>query len=69
MCLHFLPPYSPLHNRIEHLWRELHANVTRNHRCKTLPELLRRMDYFLRKVSPFPGTKVSLMRELRRKAA
>lgn len=69
MVLHFLPPYSPQHNRIEHLWRELHANVTRNHRCKTLPELLRRVDGFLRKVSPFPGSKVSLMREPRRKAA
>ncbi len=41
IVLHFLPPYSPQHNRIERLWRELHANVTRNHRCRTLPELLR----------------------------
>ena len=69
IVLHFLPPYSPQYNRIEHLWRELHANVTRNHRCKTLPELLRRVEAFLRAVSPFPGTKVSLMRAPRRKAA
>lgn len=69
IVLHFLPPYSPEHNRIEHLWRELHANVTRNHRCKTLPELLRRVHRFLWKVSPFPGTKVALMREPRSKAA
>ena len=40
IVLHFLPPYSPDHNRIERLWRELHANVTRNHRCATLRELL-----------------------------
>jgi transposase len=39
--LHFLPPYCPEHNDIERLWRKLHANVTRNHRCKTIEELLR----------------------------
>lgn len=69
IVLHFLPPYSPDHNRIERLWRELHANVTRNHRCRTLPELLRRVEAFLRRASPFPGTKVSLMREPKRRAA
>jgi hypothetical protein len=42
--------------------RELHANVTRNHRCATLPDLLRRVAAFLRRASPYPGTKVSLMR-------
>lgn len=39
--LHFLPPYCPDHNRIERLWRELHANVTRNHRCPTMLLLMR----------------------------
>ncbi len=63
LVLHFLPPYSPQHNRIERLWRELHANVTRNHRCQTLPQLLRNVERFLRRVSPFPGTQVSLMRQ------
>lgn len=67
--LHFLPPYSPKHNRIERLWRELHANVTRNHRCRTLKELLRRVAAFLRRVSPYPGTNVSLMRAPKRRAA
>lgn len=38
--LHFLPPYCPDHNRIERAWQELHANVTRNHRCKYLTTLL-----------------------------
>lgn len=38
--LHFLPPYSPEENRIERLWGDLHANVTRNHRCRTMPELM-----------------------------
>jgi transposase len=38
--LHFLPPYCPDHNRIERLWQTLHANVTRNHRCKTIDLLM-----------------------------
>ena len=38
--LHFLPPYCPDENKIERLWRDLHANVTRNHRCPTLEELM-----------------------------
>src|SRR3989304_3340331 len=34
--LHFLPPYCPDDNKIERcLWREVHANVTRNHDCAT----------------------------------
>jgi transposase len=45
--LHFLPPYCPDHNRIERFWQELHANVTRNHRCKTIKELLRHAFAFL----------------------
>lgn len=45
--LHFLPPYSPEHNRIERLWRELHANVTRNHRCKSIEELVARVSWYL----------------------
>ena len=38
--LHFLPPYCPDHNRIERVWLELHANVTRNHRCKSFNALI-----------------------------
>jgi transposase len=45
--LHFLPPYCPDHNRIERLWRELHANVTRNHRCPTIPALMRNVRTYL----------------------
>ena len=40
IVLHFLPPYCPDANRIERVWQDLHANVTRNHRCKTLDPLL-----------------------------
>jgi transposase len=38
--LHFLPPYCPDDNKIERKWRDLHAAVTRNHRCKTIEELM-----------------------------
>lgn len=40
VVLHFLPPYCPDANRIERVWQDFHANVTRNHRCKTMPQLL-----------------------------
>jgi transposase len=46
--LHFLPPYCPDDNRIERkVWRELHANVTVNHRCKTMEELMAQAIYYL----------------------
>ena len=38
--LHFLPPYCPNDNRIERLWQDLHANVTRNHQCPTMRALM-----------------------------
>jgi len=38
--LHFLPPYCPDANRIERIWKDLHDNVTRNHRCQTIRDLL-----------------------------
>lgn len=47
IVLHFLPPYCPDHNRIERVWLDLHANVTRNHRCKTMDELMQRIIAFL----------------------
>lgn len=47
--LHYLPPYCSDHNRIERLWRDLHANVTRNHRCATVPELMNEVKYGLKK--------------------
>lgn len=46
--LHFLPPYCPDDNRIERkVWREMHANVTVNHRCQTIEELLQEVVYYL----------------------
>jgi transposase len=47
--LHFLPPYCPNDNKIERLWQDLHANVTRNHTCTNIRQLMREVRYYLRK--------------------
>jgi len=60
--LHFLPPYSPELNRIERLWGDVHANVTRNHRCKDIDELMDAVDAFLRAAQPYPGSRPSVAR-------
>lgn len=62
VVLHFLPPYSPELNRIERLWGEVHANVTRNHRCRDIDELMDAVDAFLRAAQPYPGSRPSLAR-------
>ncbi len=47
--LHFLPPYCPDDNRIERvIWREMHANVTVNHRCWSIEELIDEVIWWLR---------------------
>lgn len=57
--MHFLPPYCPQANRVERVWLDLHANVTRNHRCRTLNQLMGRVPAYLtarnlqRRASPF----------------
>ena len=48
--LHFLPPYSPDDNRIERkVWREVHANVTTNHRCTSIDRLCEEVVWYLMK--------------------
>jgi transposase len=48
--LRFLPPYCPDDNRIERkLWREVHANVTVNHRCGDIDELCEEVVAYLMK--------------------
>ena len=44
---HFLPPYCPDENKIERLWKDLHDNVTRNHTCTAIDELMRRVNAYL----------------------
>lgn len=46
--LHFLPPYCPDDNRIERVWLDLHANVTRNHRCTSMTQLMAEVRRYLR---------------------
>jgi transposase len=45
----FLPPYCPDDNPIERIWQDLHANVTRNHKCRTMKELMEQARVYLRK--------------------
>lgn len=40
IVLHFLPKYAPETNPIERTWWHLHETLTRNHRCRTIEELL-----------------------------
>jgi transposase len=48
--LHFLPPYDPDDNRIERkVWREVHANVTTNHRCTSIERLCDEVVWYLMK--------------------
>jgi transposase len=47
--LHFLPPYCPTENKIERLWQDLHAAVTRNHRCRTMSQLMQHVYRFLKR--------------------
>lgn len=47
LVLHFLPPYCPEGNRIERVWLDVHANVTRNHTCRSMAALMRRVHDYL----------------------
>ena len=40
VVLHYLPAYSPKDNPIERVWWHLHEEITRNHRCAEIGELL-----------------------------
>ena len=48
MRLHFLPPYAAAVNPIERVWLDLHAAVTRNHRCTTIEELMEEVKHDLK---------------------
>lgn len=55
--LHFLPPYSPEFNPIERVWLDLHAEVTRNHRCQTMDHLMDEVEHYLRYRNRQPSAK------------
>ena len=40
IALHVLPKRAPETNPIERVWWHLHEEITRNHRCETVDELL-----------------------------
>jgi len=40
LTIHFLPCYAPETNPIERVWWHMHETVTRNHKCKSIEELL-----------------------------
>ena len=47
VVLHFLPPYCPNENKIERLWLDLHSEVTRNHKCPAMEDLMRNVRDFV----------------------
>lgn len=51
--LHFLPAYSPDCNPIERVWWNLHDQITRNHQCKSMEELLELTFTWLGSRNPF----------------
>ena len=47
--LHPLPPYCPNDNKIERVWQDLHAEVTRNHTCPDMDTLLGEVRDYLKR--------------------
>lgn len=58
----FQPVYHPWVNKIELLWKQLHDNVTRNHRHNTMTQLMRAVRHFMINVSPYPGSNVATLK-------
>jgi transposase len=49
ISLEFLPPYCPNENKIERVWKDLHDQVTRNHRHKNLKDLIKDVRNFIKR--------------------
>jgi transposase len=58
IVLHFLPPYCPDHNKIERVWLDLHANVTRNHSCTSMKQLMANVWRYVQSCNPVCETKI-----------
>jgi putative transposase len=54
IVLHYLPKRAPECNPIERVWWHLHDEITRNHSCQTMPELLELVLAWLGERNPFP---------------
>jgi putative transposase len=53
IVLHYLPTYAPETNPIERVWWHLHEEITRNHCCHSLEELLDLVFQWLEDRNPF----------------
>ncbi|MDI7037106.1 hypothetical protein QMN51_23500, partial [Escherichia coli] len=42
------------------LWQALHETIIRNHQCRSMWQLLKKVRHFMDTVSPFPGGKHGL---------
>ncbi len=51
---HFLPKYAPELNPIERVWWVLHEQITRNHQCQSLAELVDLVFAWLQERKHFP---------------
>lgn len=51
--LHYLPTYAPEMNPIERVWWHLREEITRNHHCQTLEELIELVCAWLTNRKPF----------------
>lgn len=51
----YQPVYSPWMNHVERLWQAHHDTITRNHQCRSMWQLLKKVHHFMETVSPFPG--------------
>ncbi|GDH29720.1 IS630 transposase [Escherichia coli] len=56
----YQPVYSPWVNHVERLWQAFHDTITRNHQCRSMWQLLKKVRHFMETVSPFPGGKHGL---------
>jgi len=50
---HFLPKYAPDLNPIERVWWHLREEITRNHKCKSIEELIELVFCWLENRNPF----------------
>src|SRR5688572_27093092 len=65
--LHYLPTYSPQDNPIERVWWHLHEEITRNHRCTSIDELVKLVTAWLEERGAFK-IQGRMYERLRRKA-
>lgn len=58
----YQPVYSPWVNHVERLWQALHETITRNHQCRSMWQLLKKVRHFMNTVSLFPGGEHGLVK-------